>query len=187
MSAPSVRLFPSSHDVFRLDGDVCPGFSVITSGGNHKIKIQDQQQPLTTGANTIVQGVENAVITYQIWMWEDVDLRKWTDKWEPMFLAGSKRRPNPQVYNLIDLRCAWLTRVIYEDMQPEKNERPGGPWTRTLVLHEYNRVKPYGGPIVPGFLDKQLAAQTATNAALQKQLIGLQAGSTAANAQRGNK
>lgn len=186
MSAPTVRERPTAYDFFTLDGERSPGIAIITSGGNRKEKIQDQQQPLTTGANTVVQGSENSVITYQLQLWEIGHLQTWR-RWESMFLAGRKQRPNPRVYTIVDLNVSWLTKVIYEDMTPQKPEKPGGPWTRTLVLHEYNRVKPYGGPIVPGFLDKQLAAQGAVNAGLQKQLIGLQAASTAANAQRGNK
>lgn len=186
MSAPTVIEQPRDFDVFYLDADKCPGRAIITSGGERRDKIQDQQQPLTAGANTVVQYAENAVLTYQIYMWELAQLQKW-QTWEAMFLTGRKRKPNPRVYGLTDLNVSWITRVIFESMAPQKNEKPGGPWTRTLVLHEYNRVKPYGGPIVPGFLDKQLAAQTATNAALQKQLTGLQAGATQANAQRGNK
>lgn len=186
MASPTVLTTPRSFDFFRLDGERSPGRAIIMGGGNRKEKIQDQQQPLTTGANTVVQGSENSVITYQLHMWEPGHFDTWR-RWEAMFLEGRKKRPNPRVYALVDLNISWLTKVIYEDMTPQKDEKPGGPWTRTLVLHEYNRVKPYGGPIVPGFLDKQLTAQNQLNAALQNQLLGLQTASTAANAQRGGK
>ena len=66
--------------------------------------------------------------------------------------------------------------MLFESMSPQGTDKPGGPWSRKLVLHQYNRVAPYGGPVKPGFLDGEIkdlqgkiAAATAEKAALGKQ------------------
>ncbi len=168
MSGPTVLESPLSFDYFTLDGQRSPGVSKIASGGLAKEKIQDQQQPLTTGANTVVQMSENAIVTYELRLWLPGHLQTW-NRWEAMFLEGRKRRP-PRAYTIVDLRYSWVTKVIFEAMEPQKTEAPGGPWSRGLVLHQWVKTKPYGGPIKPGFLDSEITAQSAKVERLTKQL-----------------
>lgn len=166
MSSPTVRERPSAYNTFMLDGQRCPGISV-PSGGEAKEKIDDQRQPLTTGANTVVQFSENEVVTYTLTLWEIGHLQAW-NAWEAMFLDGRSRRP-PRVYSIVDLRASWLKKVVFQSMGMQAVENPGGPWTRTLVLHAWKRIKPYGGPVKPGFLDAQIAAVQADTATLRAQ------------------
>jgi hypothetical protein len=171
MSAPTVRQQPTVFNTFRLDGDLSPGVSTI-GGGEAEEEIQDQRQPLTTGANSVVQFSKNAVLVYTLTLWEDADLRKWEDQWEPMFLAGRAKRP-VRVYKLSDRRVTWVKQVIFQKMTPQGIDKPGGPWTRVLTLHQYNRVAPYGGPVKPGFLDAEIKAANQANTAKQAQLDAL--------------
>ena len=54
-------------------------------------------------------------------------------------------------------------------MTPQATDKPGGPWSRTLTLHQYNSVSQYGGPIRVTSADKEIAAQQiATNAAADR-------------------
>ena len=141
---PIVLDNPSARDKFQLDGIYSPGISKI-SGGETKDEIVDQKQPLTAGANTVVRSSLNTVITYELTLWTRVDLQSWA-AWEAMFLEGRTRRP-PRVYKLTDGRFSWMPRVVFESMTPEEVVKPGGPWKRTVTLHQYNRVAPYGGPL----------------------------------------
>jgi hypothetical protein len=182
MSIATVATAPTTYDYFTLDGNRHPGLSVIESGGEASEKVEDQAQPLTKGANTVVRGTNNAVATYTVRMWTDADLGTWQNTWIPMFLAGRQRTPNPRVYTLVDLRFSWVKRVIFEKLSPMKTEKPGGPWSWALTLHEYNRIAPYGGPLKPldgqditilnnsitiaglsGLLSNQVAASKATD------------------------
>lgn len=172
---------PASRDYFTLDKQRSPGIARISSGGEAKERIEDQKQPLTKGSNTVVRGTMNAVTTYEIYMWLQEQLQAW-NTWEAMFLAGRKTSP-PRIYAFQDLRYSWVSKMIFEAMAPEKNDKPGGPWIRTLTLHEYNRIRPYGGPIVPGPLDDMVKAQVATVAgkeatakALKAQLLSVPPG-----------
>jgi len=171
MSGPTVLESPASRDYFTLDGQRSPGLAFITSGGEAAERIEDQQQLLTRGANTVVRGTKNAVTTYELTLWEQGHLETWT-RWEAMFLTGRALTP-PRVYSLVDLRYSWVTKVIFEAMTPEKRDKPGGPWIRTLTLHEYKRIRPYGGPLVPGALDAKLNAQSAIVAAKAQKLASL--------------
>ncbi len=172
MSAPTVRVRPTDYDFFLLDGERSPGTCKIASGGEAREEIQDQRQQLTTGANSVVQYSKNAIITYELILFTDADLRLWQGTWEPRFLTGRSKRP-PRVYQIVDLRASWLKRVIFESMSPQGLDKPGGPWPRTLVLHQYNRVAPYGGPVVPGAFDAQIKANDAEIAALRAQQAAL--------------
>lgn len=165
---PTTIESPSSRDVFTLDGDTCPGKSEIVSGGEAADKIEDQPQLLTKGANTVVRGTLNAVTVYKLTMFTIPQLQKWMT-WEKMFLEGRSRVPNPRVYQLQDLRYSWVGRVIFEKMTPEGVDAPGGPWTRQLTLHQWNRVAPYGGPIRVQAIDAAITvAQAARDASRQR-------------------
>lgn len=166
MSAITVREQPSAFNTYTLDTVRCPG-TTVPSGGDVKEKIDDQRSPLTTGANTVVQFSENPVVTYEHTLVTIEELQA-MDVWIAMFLEGRTRRP-PKVYQILDLRARWLKRVIFEAVSPQKVERPGGPWTRTIVLHTWNKVVPYGGPVKPGYLDAQITAAQAEGAALRAQ------------------
>jgi hypothetical protein len=167
----TVIIDPASRDYFTLDGMRSPGYANISSGGEAAEKIEDQQQPLTRGSNTVVRGTMNAVTTYEIYMWTDAQLQAW-NTWEAMFLAGRQTTP-PRVYALVDLRYSWVSKVIFEKMAPEKREKPGGPWTRSLTVHQWVKVKKYGGPVVPGAIDGLLKAAEAEKAALKAQVAAL--------------
>ncbi len=150
----SVLTTPRNYDRFTLDGDESPGLSEITSGGERKIEIVDQGQPLTRGKNTVVRSVENIVITwgFKLGIGETAAAREATftkrDAWIAMLEEGA-RRAKPRVYTLKDPRAPWLTRVCLQGFKPQGVIAPGGPWDWQLVMHEYNRVKPYGGPLQP--------------------------------------
>jgi hypothetical protein len=163
---------PSARDHFSLDGDPSPGVSKI-SGGETKDEVVDQKQPLTMGANTVVRSTLNTVTTYELVLWTAADLKKW-NQWEAMFLEGRKRRP-PRVYTLTDLRFSWSGRVIFEAMTPEEVIKPGGPWRRTLTLHQYVRVAPYGGPLRPQTVDTQVLVATVQRDVAQNLLTAAQA------------
>ena len=166
--APTVIESPEDYDTFTLDGMVSPGKSEISSGGSAKEKVEDQQQLLTRGANTVVRGTVNAVTTYKLTLFTIDQLNAWK-VWEKMFLEGKARTPKPRVYQLQDLRYSWVGRVIFEEMTPQATDKPGGPWSRTLTLHQYNSVSQYGGPIRVTSADKEIAAQQiATNAAADR-------------------
>lgn len=170
----SVLTTPGRYDWFTLDGDRSPGLAVITGGGERKVEIVDQKQPLTRGANTVVRSIENIQITYgfRLGIGDDdasreADFAK-RDAWIAMLEEGT-RRAQVRVYKLVDLNVPWLTRVCLQGFKPQTPLAPGGPWDWQLVLHEYNRVKPFGGPLQP------TTKQGAINAALNKQNDALNA------------
>lgn len=165
---------PNAFDFFMIDGDFCPGLSKIISGGGKKLKVEDQGQPLTMGANTVVRLVENTVVTYGFKLWLPYHFEQ-RDKWQAMFLANGSRY-NPKVYNIIDPRVPWLKKVIYEDVQPQGNEAPGGPWTWTITLHEWNRMKVAGGAVRPkSALEQAIEDTSKANAVLNKELEAMKA------------
>lgn len=143
----SVRTTPTQYNTFTLDGDRCPGIAVITSGGERKIEIVDQGQLLTRGKNTVIRSIENVVITYGFKLWEEADFKK-RDAWIAMLEEGT-RRAQVRVYALGDLNAPWVKKVCLQGFKPQTPLSPGGPWDWQLVLHEYNRVKPFGGPLRP--------------------------------------
>lgn len=147
MSIPSVLVTPGAYNYFTLDIGQSPGIATITSGGDRKIEIADQGQPLTLGKNTVVRSRENVVVTYGFKLWTTADFAT-RDNWIAIFEAGSQSQP-PRVYTITDLNIPWLKRVIYQGAGPQKPKAPGGPWDWELTLHEYVRVKPFGGPILP--------------------------------------
>lgn len=177
--APTVIERPELYDTFTLDGDDNPGKSEITSGGEASEKVEDQQQLLTKGANTVVRGTNNAVITYKLTLFTVDQLAKWKT-WERMFLEGRARTPNPRVYLLQDLRYSWVRRVIFQSMAPQGTDKPGGPWSRVLVLHEWNRVAPYGGPIRVQAIDKDTEDQRQATKAAHDALVQQKAAGEAA-------
>jgi hypothetical protein len=180
VSAPNVRQAPAAYDIFYLDGDTSPGVSEVDNGGDAADDIQDQRQLLTKGAFTVDRGWVNASITYKLTLITDADLAKWA-AWEKMFLEGRNRTPNVRNYLYQDLRGGWVKRVIFERMTMQKKEKPGGPWIRTLTLHEYRRPAPIGGPIKPAdALDKVILGNEATLKDLNQQLAQAQAASRAA-------
>lgn len=174
MSAPTVLQDPSAFDVFTIDGDASPGISKILSGGERKIKIADQGQPLTLGANTVVQMVENITTTWGFKLWLPSHFKQ-RDAWIAMFESGGKRS-SPRVYMLGERRAPWIKRVIYEGTSPQDNDAPGGPWTWKLTLHEYNRIAVYGGVVAPNdATTRAIESLSASNAADNKQLEALKA------------
>jgi hypothetical protein len=179
LANPTVIDNAPAFDIFTLDGDTSPGKSEIVSGGVAKEKIEDQQQLLTRGANTVVRGTVNAVTTYKLTLFTKEQLQKW-QTWEAMFLLGRQRFPHPRVYLLQDLRYSWVSRVIFEEMSPQGVDKPGGPWTRQLVLHQWNRVAPYGGPIRVQSVDKEITAQAAATDAARQRLAEARAAAEAA-------
>lgn len=172
---------PRARDFFTLDGDQSPGLATIISGGERKIEIVDQGQPLTLGKNTVVRSIENIVITYGFKLGigkTDEDRAatfKKRDTWIAMLEEGARRRP-PRVYKLSDLNCPWLTRVCLQGFKPQTALAPGGPWDWALTLHEYNRVKPFGGPLKPTTEQgKRNAALNTENEGLSKTLVARRA------------
>lgn len=179
MTAATVRETPNAFNTYQLDGIICPG-TAVPSSGEASEKIDDQRSPLTTGANTVVMFSQNPVVTYDHTLITIEQLRAW-DVWQAMLLEGRQRRP-PRVYNIIDLRGTWLKRVIFEKVGMQQVDRPGGPWKRSLVLHTWNKVKPYGGPVKPGYLDPEIAeknksiADRAVRRSTAKQAAGFKNG-----------
>lgn len=169
MSDVTVIERPTAFNTFRLDSQISPGVSILN--GKAQEEIQDQRQLLTTGANTVVQYSKNAVLQYELTLWQIGNLQLW-NIWEAMFLDGRKRRP-PRIYTIVDLRMKWVKRVIFESMSSQGVDKPGGPWKRTLELHEYNKIAPYGGPIKPGYLDTEIKAAEAAVVAKTATLNGL--------------
>lgn len=150
----SVITTPRLYNWFTLDGDRSPGLAVITSGGDRKIEIVDQGQLLTRGKNTVIRSIENIVVTYGFKLGigdsdaqREADFTK-RDAWIAMLEEGS-RRAQPRVYKLVDLNMPWLTRVCLQGFKAQTPLAPGGPWDWQLVLHEYNRIKAFGGPLRP--------------------------------------
>lgn len=161
----SVLTTPTRYDWFTLDGDRSPGIAVITSGGERKVEIVDQKQPLTRGANTVVRSIENIQISYGFRLGigndaasREADFAK-RDAWIAMLEEGT-RRPQVRVYKLADPNVPWLTRVCLQGFKPQTPLAPGGPWDWQLVLHEYNRVKPFGGPLQPPVTGSAIADAT---------------------------
>lgn len=173
----SVLKNPTGYDTFALDGDVCPGLSEIKSGGERKVEIVDQGQLLTRGKNSVVRSIENIVITYGFRLGigftdaqREANFTK-RDAWIAMLEEGT-RRTQVRVYTLSDLRVPWLRKVCLQSYGPQNPLAPGGPWEWTLTLHEYNRIKPFGGPLKPPVTGSALAdatkARDAAQAALAK-------------------
>lgn len=187
MSLPSVATAPTTYDRPTFDGQTPPGLWTI-DGGDASEKVEDQAQPLTKGANTVVRGTNNAVPSYTVRIGYgtrqqiEADLQAWNGTWIPMFLAGRQRTPNPRVYTLVDLRMPWVRRAIFQSISPMATDKPGGPWSWKLVLHEYNRISPYGGPLKPlDGLDLQIMNNSITIAGLSGQLDGAIAAAKAQN------
>lgn len=171
MSTPSVLDLSEAYDYFTLSIlGRSPGVCKIISGGGHKVKIEDQGQPLTLGANSVVRQLPNIVTTWGFRLWRPEHFKA-RDRWRDTLIVNGAKQ-NPQVYDIVDLRAPNLKRVIYEEQDPQDNEKPGGPWTWKLTLHQYSRLAPYGGPVkAPQTLvEKALVETGAANAALQKQL-----------------
>lgn len=158
---------PGARDYFTLDGKRSPGVSRIDSGGEFKVEIVDQRQPLTTGSASVVRGVMNTVTTYTLVLWTPEDLAAW-NRMEAQLLEGARRTPKPRVWAFIDLRYSWVGQIILEELPAEKVDKPGGPWLRGgLKLHQYGRVKPVGGPLLPPDVNDaklDIARQAATDA-----------------------
>lgn len=168
----SVLTSPKDFDFFTLDGDRSPGLAVITSGGDRKIEIADQGQLLTRGKNTVVRSIENIVVTYGFRLGlgataadREASFKK-RDAWIAMLEEGA-RRASVRVYSIVDLNMPWLKKVCLQGFKPQTPLAPGGPWDWQLVLHEYNRIKPFGGPLAP------TTVQGAKNAALNKEAADL--------------
>ena len=166
---------PTLYDWFTLDGDRSPGIAVITSGGERKIEIADQGQLLTRGKNTVVRSVENIVVTYGFKLGigfsaaeRQANFAK-RDAWIAMLEEGT-RRAQPRVYTLRDLNMPWLTKVCLQGFSPQTPLAPGGPWDWKLTLHEYNRIKPFGGPLKPPITGNAIAAASAQRDAALKAL-----------------
>lgn len=158
----------AARDYFTLDSKRSPGVSKIESGGDFKVEIVDQRQPLTTGSASVQRGVLNAITTYSLTLWTPADLSAY-DRMEAQLLEGARRTPKPRVWQFKDLRLSWVTQAILEQISPEKVDKPGGPWIRTIVFHQFGRVKPVGGPLLPpDSLDAKIAANTATIDALNR-------------------
>lgn len=166
---PSVLVTPGQYDVFVLDIGQSPGISVLTDGAR-KIDINDQGQLLTLGKNTVVRARENVVATYDFKLWEPEHFAT-RDAWIDIFESGSKTQP-PRIYTIRDLRMPWVSKVIYQGMKPQGVDKPGGPWNWQLTLHEYVRVKPFGGPIVESLRAQDLRARRETIADLDNRLAG---------------
>lgn len=148
MSAPSVLESPQSYDYFTLNGERSPGIAKITSGGGRKVVIEDQGQFLTFGKNSVVRNRENAVLTYsfKLWLPGHFDTKR---RWQAMFEAGSNKvNPTPYAFQDLNVNPA-ITKVIFEDENPQQPDAPGGPWQWVIVLHEYKRIKKAGGPVIP--------------------------------------
>jgi hypothetical protein len=171
MSSPTVLQSPHAFDFITLSElGRSPGFIESFEGGGRRIEIQDQGQLLTLGANSVVRMVKNRVVTYHFRLMT-VDDFATRDRWLAA-LESNGKRTNPKVYTITDLAIPTLKRVIYEGEDPQKKVRPGGPWDWTLILHEWNRIAPYGGPVKPPqtATERAIADLSAQNAALQKQL-----------------
>lgn len=175
---------PATRDYFTLDGKRSPGVCSIESGGEFKVEVTDQRQPLTQGAATVVRGIMNAVTTYKLTLWTDPDLAAY-DRMEAQLIEGARRTPKPRVWKLVDLRYRWVAQVIIESISPEKVDKPGGPWIRSLVFHQYGRLKPVGGPLKPpDAIDAAIVVATAEVKDLSKALSGAIAASKADRAAR---
>ena len=60
--------------------------------------------------------------------------------------------------------------MLAQKWGPQKPKSPGGPWDWMVMLHEYNRAVPFGGPVLPpDAQDAKLAANRITIATLQLQ------------------
>jgi hypothetical protein len=164
----SVLDTPTQYNTFTLDGDTSPGIAVITSGGERKIEIADQGQLLTRGKNTVVRSIENIVVTYGFRLWLPEHFAK-RDAWISMLEEGA-RRTQVRVYKLRDLNMPWLTQVCLQGFKPQTPIAPGGPWDWQLVLHEYNRIKTFGGPLKPPVTGTAIADATAKRDAALKAL-----------------
>lgn len=154
----SVLKSPRSFDKFTLDGSISPGDCVIASGGGKKVEIVDQGQPLTTGKNTIVRSIENVVVTYGFKLYSQADIDQ-RDAWIAMLLAGTLTRP-VRVYKIVDNNALWIKRVCFEAFNPQTPLAPGGPYDWSITLHEYNKVKPFGGPLKPPVTGNAIADAT---------------------------
>jgi len=166
---------PSTHDVFVLEGNiVCPGVAIITSGGSQKEDVQDMQQPLTRGANTIVRATKNVVVTYEIRLWTSDHFTAW-NAFEAMLRDGKGRTP-PRSYTFSDPRLPWLSKVIVEEIGPEMKIARGGPWKHDVTFHEWKRIRAYGGAVQAPKTQAQIdiANLTTENAGLNKQLAAAQ-------------
>lgn len=154
--------YPAGRDYFTLDSKRSPGISRIESGGDFRVEVVDQRQPLTTGSASVVRGILNAITTYSLTMWTQNDLAAY-DRMEAQLLEGARRTPKVRVWAFKDLRISWVSQAILESISPEKPDKPGGPWIRTVVFHQYGRVKPVGGPLLPPDAnDAIIAKNTAT-------------------------
>lgn len=172
MSSPSVLDSPGDYDYFTLNGEASPGIAKRVSGGGRKIVIEDQGQILEFGKSTVVRSRNNAVITYGFKLWLPAHFAQ-KERWVAMFEAGCDTL-NPKPYRFVDLSIPNVTKVIYEDEDPQKPAAPGGPWDWTLTLHQFLKRKKAGGPIIPGALDAQLNAQRAINEGKAAKLASLQ-------------
>lgn len=180
MSAPDVRAAPSTYDVYFLDGLVSPGLTEVDSGGDAADEIVDQRQLLTKGATTVDRGWINAEITYKHTLYTSDDLAAWK-VWEKMLLEGRNRTPRVRNYLFQDLRGGWVKRVIFQRLTMQKKGAPGGPWFRSVTLHEHRPPAPIGGPVrSPDANDRIIAANEGTIKDLTGALAVAVAGTKAA-------
>jgi hypothetical protein len=165
---------PASFDVFLLDGEASPP-CVILSGGERVIEINDQGQPLTIGANSVVRMVKNITVTYGFKLWKPEHFALKT-RWEAMLEAGGLKT-NPRVYSLIDERVRYLKRVFYEGQTPQGVDAPGGPWNWKITLHEWKRIAVQLGPVraPQNAVERAIQDVSAQNATLNWQLAAMQA------------
>jgi hypothetical protein len=171
---------PSSYDSFTLNGQLIPGIAEIISGGDIERDIQDQTQPQTGGANTVVRQRKNMVITYGIRMWTAAHFAA-LGPIEAMLVAGDSQTPVAS-YAYVDNRRPRVTKVVWQTDAALKTQKPGGPWQRVWTFHEYNRPTSYGGAVKPpqNAVEKAIADVSAQNAMLNKQLADMTAALQAA-------
>lgn len=137
---------PELYDRFALDLIEVPGLTRIVGDGEREEEWQDQQAPLTTGANTIFRYELNGKVTYEIVLWERVHF----DRWAPfvaMLNEGKARRPRPRIYVLDDRRLddTEILTAGFAKLGPRLTMGRGGPWAHRLTLKEVRTQKQQGG------------------------------------------
>jgi hypothetical protein len=162
---------PEAFDGFLLDAVPSPGLAEHLSGGERKVKYEDQMAPGNEGAFTIRRGTELALIDYQLVLWAVEHFRK-IGPYLDMIEAGRKKVPE-KAYAFVDHRVTHnrIQQVVVSVVGALKKLAPG-KWAIPITLKEFKKRKPSGGAVKAPKSDaeKKVEALSNENQALRQQM-----------------
>lgn len=151
---------PAAADRITLDGEEVPLYAELTSGGERKLTVEQQQSPGYAGYRTIVKAAPPPTLVYRFHLWESKHFKAFRPWLEKFKTAMTKRRP-PRVFVLGDSAVEHneIGQVICSGVSP-RIKVARGHYAYDVTFDEYKKPRPIGGVAVP----EKTATDTATEA-----------------------